>query len=102
MSDSPSSSCTTGTGLDQVAPPSVDFTTMSWESKSKAWFHAASFCPLMKWTYTVPFEATIGRPNWSSSHSFAGPVDWNVQLACEPEISLPADQVRPPSSDQLR
>jgi hypothetical protein len=30
------------------------------------------------------------------------PVVWKVQLGCEPEISAGSDQLRPPSSDQLR
>ena len=43
MSLSPSSSCTAGTGSLQVAPPSVDLTTMIWASKSNGTSQESSF-----------------------------------------------------------
>jgi hypothetical protein len=101
MSLSPSSSCTAGTGLPNVWPPFVDFVTMIWLSKSNGTSHAAWFCPLKKCTYRSPLGATSGMENWSSSHSFAAPVVWNVQRGCEPEISFGRVHVSPPSSDQL-
>jgi hypothetical protein len=37
--------------------------------------------------------------NWSSSHAVPLPVDWKVQLGCEPDISAGDVQVCPPSSE---
>ena len=74
---------------------------MIWLSKSSGTSQAASFCPLRKWTYSVPSDATSGTENWSSSQSVPVPVVWKVQLGCEPEISFGADHVSPPSSDEL-
>src|SRR6266508_4409472 len=95
MSDRPSSNCTAGTGSLQVTPPSVDFTTISWLSKSKTTSHAASFCPLMNWTYTDPSEATSGMENWSLAQAVPGPVDSNVHDGCYPEMRLGVDHVWP-------
>src|SRR5687768_15401513 len=103
MSLSPSSSCAACPAGRKVAPPSVERTTMIWESKSNSASHAASFWKFWKWTYRSPFAAVSGIENWFSSHAVdpSGPVVWNVQLGCVTAIDRGSVHVRPPSSDQL-
>ena len=90
-------------GLDQLdcwlqSAEAGQLTTMCWLMP------AVGVLPFPKPTYTVPSAPTTGWPPWSWSQAFGSdsPLNAVQYVVFDPLISIPSDQVKPPSVDWLK